>query len=135
MRISRIYVDPAETALVPNAEVELAERNSHYLKNVLRLKKGAAIALFDGCGNEYAAHIAGIGRRDVTVAIQGGQYFAPAEGSLDIFLAIAICKPERMDWAVQKATELGVCTIQPLISEFVDIRLSEERLQKKLKHL
>jgi 16S rRNA (uracil1498-N3)-methyltransferase len=130
MRISRIYT---AHALRANTTFALDERASHYLARVLRCQIGQAITLFNGDGNEYAATIRAIDRRSVTVAI-GDAIDADRESALQIHLGIAISKGERMDMVMQKAVELGVTTITPLISERVEVRLQGERADKKLQH-
>ena len=130
MRNSRIYTDQPLTA---GAAVTLGEQQSHYLGRVLRLPVGAAVTLFNGDGNDYAASISAIDKRSVTVSIDSAAA-VQTESPLAIHLGIAISKGERMDFVMQKATELGVSAITPLISERVEVRLSGERADKRWQH-
>lgn len=100
---------------------------------VLRLQPGAPIVLFDGSGGEWLATITHMGRSDVVVRIET---FSPADRELAIPVTLALGMPanERMDAVIEKATELGVATIQPLMCERSVLRLSGERAQKKVAH-
>lgn len=100
---------------------------------VLRLQPGEAITLFDGRGGEYDAVIERMGRSDVRVAI-GAHRAAECEARVAVHLALGMPANERMDWLVEKATELGVASIQPLVSERTVLRLAGERAQKKQAH-
>ncbi len=133
MRRSRIY---CETPLSTGQRLDLDQRNSHYLLHVLRVKPGQALVLFDGSGNDYAASVTDVSRKTVSVAVEAAieNHRANTESPLQTTLAIAISKGERMDWVMQKATELGVSRIVPLISQRVDVKLNEQRMAKKLEH-
>jgi 16S rRNA (uracil1498-N3)-methyltransferase len=100
---------------------------------VLRLQPGDAVALFDGSGGEWAARVAQVGRSSVDVQV--GERSVP-ERELPIAVTLAIGMPanERMDMLLEKATELGVAAIQPLLCERSVLRLAGERAQKKVAH-
>ena len=100
---------------------------------VLRLQPGAPIILFDGSGGEWQATITHMGRSDVDVQVET---FSPADRELAIAVTLALGMPanERMDGVIEKATELGVMSIQPLMCERSVLRLSGERAQKKVAH-
>lgn len=104
---------------------------------VLRLQPGAAITLFDGqapgLGGEFSATVTQMGRSSVQVQVGA---FTPAEreASRRVHLAVGMPANERMDWLVEKATELGVASIQPLMTERCVLRLSPERAEKKQAH-
>lgn len=100
---------------------------------VLRLQPGDGITLFNGLGGEFAATIARMGRSDVQVNI-GLHNPVEREASREIHLAIGMPANERMDWLVEKASELGVASIQPLLAERSVLRLKGERADKKLAH-
>jgi 16S rRNA (uracil1498-N3)-methyltransferase len=122
------------SANVPaNTPITLAAEASHHLAKVLRMQVGDALILFNGDGSEYPATIAAIDKRSVYVAIEN-VVDTTRESPLHLHLGIAISKGERMDWIVQKATELGVTQITPLYSERVEVRLQGERAEKKLAH-
>ena len=130
MRNPRIYTPQPLSA---GTTLALDENASHHLARVLRFQIGHAITLFNGDGNEYAATISAIDKRHVSVDI-GRVAMADRESPLAIHLGIAISKGERMDIVVQKAIELGVATVTPLISERVEVRLQGERAEKKMQH-
>ena len=100
---------------------------------VLRMQPGDALTLFDGSGGEYAATVERMGRSDVSVTIRA---HAPAEreAARAVHLAVGMPANERMDWLVEKATELGVASIQPLATAHGVLRLSGERAEKKRAH-
>ena len=100
---------------------------------VLRLQPGAPITLFDGRGGEWSARITAIGRTRVEVEI--GSHDA-TERELDVAVTLAVGMPanERMDALIEKATELGVAAIQPLVCERSVLRLAGERAHKKVEH-
>lgn len=133
MRRSRIY---SEQALNVGQSMLLDTRNSHYLLHVLRVKVDQTLVLFDGHGKEYLATINEVSRKSVSVFIneETPAVDIVSESPLQLTLAIAISKGERMDWVMQKATELGVSRIQPLITQRVDVKLKPERLTKKMEH-
>ncbi|MCY7305571.1 MAG: 16S rRNA (uracil(1498)-N(3))-methyltransferase [Rhodoferax sp.] len=108
---------------------------------VLRLQPGDAICLFNGsagaaagtvCG-EYDASILSMGRQDVQVSVIGHRS-TEREAERAIHLVIGMPANERMDWLVEKATELGVTSIQPLMTERSVVRLSEERARRRTEH-
>ena len=130
MRISRLFI---ETTLSPNALISLDEKASHYLNKVLRLKANAPLIVFNGHGNQYNATIEAIEKKTVTIRTKDCDNINN-ESPLSIHLGIAISKGDRMDWVMQKATELGVTAITPLTSERTEVKLKGERLEKKLQH-
>ena len=134
MRIPRVYIDPSEARLAVGAVIESDQRVANYLRNALRLKSGAALVVFDGSGADYAATLTQVSRKTVQLTIQNQLSSEAAQPLLPITLAIGVSKGERMDWVIQKATELGVCSIQPLLTERVEVRLDESRLKKRLLH-
>lgn len=100
---------------------------------VLRLQPGDQLTLFSGDGGEYRATIERMGRSDVGVTV--GEYIAvEREAPRAIHLAVGMPANERMDWLVEKATELGVASIQPLMTAHAVLRLSGERAEKKRAH-
>jgi 16S rRNA (uracil1498-N3)-methyltransferase len=97
------------------------------------MQRGDALILFNGEGGEYPATIEAVDKRAVTVATEQSSDNVP-ESTLQLHLGIAMSKGDRMDWIVQKATELGVARITPLHSERVELKLQGERADKKLAH-
>ena len=100
---------------------------------VLRMQPGSAITLFNGQGGEWAARVTQMGRSDVTVEI-GAPAAVDRELALAVTLALGMPANERMDTLIEKATELGVAAIQPLLCERSVLRLSGERAAKKVAH-
>ena len=100
---------------------------------VLRMQQGRELVLFNGEGGEFHASIHALHKKQVEVAI--GEFNAiNRESPLELELAIGISRGERMDWVLQKATELGVTRITPLVTERTEVKLSGERLDKKFDH-
>ena len=130
MRIPRIYT---QQSLSAQKDFALEADAGHHLVRVLRLPVDARLVLFNGDGSEYFAHIANIEKKQVIVAIDRVEV-AERESPLTIHLGIAVSKGERMDWVIQKATELGVARITPLQSGRVEVRLHGEREEKKIAH-
>ncbi|MGJ7604849.1 16S rRNA (uracil(1498)-N(3))-methyltransferase [Variovorax sp. LT1R20] len=100
---------------------------------VLRMQPGDALTLFDGAGGEYEATIERMGRSDVAVTV-GAHHPVEREATRAVHLAVGMPANERMDWLVEKATELGVASIQPLATAHGVLRLSGERAEKKRAH-
>jgi len=100
---------------------------------VLRLQPGAVITLFNGEGGEFEATVTRMGRSDVDVEV-GAHHAIEREAPRAIHLLAGITANERMDWLVEKATELGVASITPLVAERSVLKLKGERADKKLAH-
>ena len=130
MRSYRVYV-PSELSL--GNVVDLDERSSHHLARVLRVRPGDAVTLFNGDGTNYTGEVAAVTKSQVSVTIHRAEA-ANSESPLRTHLALAVSKGDRFDWAIKKATELGVTTIIPILSQLIDVRLSSERWQKKREH-
>jgi 16S rRNA (uracil1498-N3)-methyltransferase len=100
---------------------------------VLRLQPGNCLTLFNGQGGEFEAHVVRMGRSDVQVQVS--EYRAiEREAPRQVHLAIGMPANDRMDWLVEKATELGAASIQPLMTERSVLRLLAERAEKKTAH-
>jgi 16S rRNA (uracil1498-N3)-methyltransferase len=100
---------------------------------VLRLQPGDALTVFDGRGGEWAATVLRMGRQSVEVEV-GAHDPVDREVGVDVTLALGMPANDRMDALVEKATELGVAAIQPLITERSVLRLSGERAHKRVEH-
>jgi 16S rRNA (uracil1498-N3)-methyltransferase len=100
---------------------------------VLRLQPGVQITLFDGTGGEYTATVQSMGRSEVTVHV-GAHDPVEREAARAVQLAVGMPANERMDWLVEKATELGAAAIQPLMTAHGVLRLNAERADKKVAH-
>ncbi len=130
MRIRRCYTPQPLTA---GQLVSLDRRNLHHLVNVLRVRNGDDCVLFNGDGNDYPGTLTAVSRDHAEVQISEC-HPNNNEPSCRITLAQAISKGERMDWVMQKATELGVHEILPLVTARTTVQLNGARLQKRLAH-
>jgi len=129
-RLSRVYT---EQPLLSADSVELVGSVSHYLTRVLRLSEGDSVSLFNGDGRDYSGEICEIQRQRLLVRINRNE-LKSNESPLKITLVQAISRGERMDYSLQKATELGVFCIQPVTSRRVEVRLDKKRQAKRLAH-
>lgn len=129
-RTPRIFIEQPLSAGTPLVLPDGAQR---HLVRVLRLGDGDEIVLFNGDGLEYPARLTAVGRRHAE-AIPAEPEATRRESPLELTLALCISKPERMDWGLQKAVELGVTRIVPVISEHCAVRLGAERGEKKQSH-
>lgn len=130
MPMPRIYL-PA--TLTPGAEVALDARAAGHAIRVLRLRIGAALTLFNGDGNDYAAELVDVRKEQAICRVHSAQARA-TESTLKIELAQGISRGERMDYTLQKAVELGVQRVIPLATERSQVKLSGEREEKRLQH-
>jgi 16S rRNA (uracil1498-N3)-methyltransferase len=126
----RLYLD---VELTVGAKLVLPEAAAHHIAKVLRLLVGSGLVLFNGQGGEYSARILRCAKTAVEVEVLE---FLPVdrESSLSIVLAQGISKGERMDYTIQKAVELGVQRIVPLLTARTVVNLDEERAAKRLQH-
>lgn len=129
MRLSRFYI-AAPLSLGQHA---LPEEQAHYIGRVLRHGVGDAVQLFDGSGQEYLGQLIEVGKKSVRVELTE-QLPGQPESPLRVHLGQGLSRGERMDWAIQKATELGVADITPIVSERCEVRLKDERADKRLAH-
>lgn len=130
MRLTRVHVDAPLSA---GTQVALPEDAATHLARVLRLRQGDACVLFNGDGHDYDAQLVGIGKREVLAQVSGAR-LVDNESPLHITLLQGIARGEKMDLILQKATELGVAAMLPVDSERSEVRLSGERLHKRLTH-
>jgi len=130
MNLPRFY---CREALAPGARVELPAPVARHAVRVLRLPPGAAMILFDGRGGEYLAHIERI-ERDRVLAELADWRDIERESPLAVTLVQALQAGEKMDFTIQKAVELGVRDIAPVVSRRSVLRLSGERAGKRVAH-
>lgn len=130
MRVPRIYIG---LPLASAGRIALDTRAAHYLGQVLRLRTGDPVTAFNGQGGEWRAEIARLEKRSAQLELLD---FLPSNRSspLSIHLGIGLSRGERMDWVVQKASELGVRAITPLVTERCEVKLQGERLEKRMRH-
>ena len=130
MRTIRIH---AELPLQTGAELALPAQAAEHVARVLRLNAGDPLTLFNGDGNDYEASIVAIGKREVMVRIASRQ-MPNNESPLPLTLAQGVARGDKMDLIVQKATELGVVRIVPLLTERSEVKLDAARAEKRLAH-
>ena len=112
--------------------LDLPESAARHVQ-VLRLQPGGEVTLFDGTGGEWSATVERMGRSDVAVRV-GSHSGVEREPGVAVHLALGVPANERMDWLVEKAAELGVASLQPLVTERSVLRLSGDRARKKQAH-
>jgi len=129
MRLTRLYID---IPLQEGTTIELDERTRHHCGVVLRAKAGDTVFLFNGDGNDYQATLSTVSKKSITAEIEA-VIPRETESNLSIHLGQCLSSSQRFDLAVQKATEMGVCTITPLHSERSQ-KLASKQYAKKLAH-
>ncbi|HQW82134.1 MAG TPA: 16S rRNA (uracil(1498)-N(3))-methyltransferase [Pseudomonadota bacterium] len=129
MRRIRLYVD---IALAAGQSITLSEATANHAVRVLRLREGDAVTLFNGDGFDYVGTIS-LGKRDARVHLNSVDVVTN-ESPLAITLVQAIARGEKMDLILQKATELGVVKIVPVISDRTEVKLDEDRADKRILH-
>ena len=126
----RLYCD---LPLSPGVEIVLPDAAARHAVSVLRLQPGDMLTLFNGEGGEYSASLALVTKREARVRLT--EFHAvERESPLTVTLALGISAGDRMDYSLQKATELGVTAIQPLATERSVVKLAGERADKRLQH-
>ena len=130
MRTIRIHI---ERPLAAGTPVALPEQAAEHVARVLRMSAGDPLVLFNGDGHDYAATIVEAGKRQVTVMVESATA-VQRESPLPLVLAQGIARGEKMDLIVQKATELGVSAIVPLVTERSEVKLDGDRAAKRLAH-
>ena len=130
MPAGRIYQN---TELAVDQLLSLSEAASHYLIRVLRVQLGDRVVIFNGTGGEYQASIETLSKRSVIVRLVEFHH-VDSESPLELELGQALLRGDKMDLVIQKAVELGVRVITPLLTERVSIKLQSDRLQKRLHH-
>ena len=127
--MARFYCD---TPLVTGQTMALPATAARHVQ-VLRMQPGHTLTLFNGEGGEFTAEVQHMGRSDVRVVV-GEHRALECEAAVQVHLAVGMPANERMDWLVEKATELGVHRITPLMTERSVVRLTGERAEKKQAH-
>jgi len=130
MALSRFYQD---VDLVVGNTVALDARNHRHVVHVLRKRIGDEVVLFNGQGGEYVASIASCDKRNSSVVIDAFRD-VDRESNLQTHLALALSRGERMDYALQKAVELGVTHITPLLTQHSTLRLNADKIDARMRH-
>ncbi|MDJ0712046.1 MAG: 16S rRNA (uracil(1498)-N(3))-methyltransferase [Woeseiaceae bacterium] len=119
--------------LINGATLELCDDKARYLGRVLRLRPGDTIRIFNGEGPEHAAIIETIARNTVLLRI-GESYESQTESPFRVHLVQGVSRGERMDFVIQKATELGVKRVTPVLTEYGVVKLDAKRADKRREH-
>ena len=130
MRVPRLHVEPP---LAAGLRITLPQTAGHHVTKVLRLAPGDALTVFDGHGGEYRTTLVRASRGAVEVEI-GAHDPVDRESALAVELGQGICKGDRMDLVVRKATELGVRTIRPIVCERTVVKLDPSRMERRMAH-
>lgn len=130
MRTIRIHV---ATLLEPGGSITLPTAASTHVTRVLRLRAGDAVTLFNGDGSDYPARLTSASQHGVSAQVDS-RLPAASESPLRITLAQALARGEKMDWIVQKATELGAAAIVPLVTERSEVKLDDARASRRTEH-
>ncbi|HEX4267128.1 MAG TPA: 16S rRNA (uracil(1498)-N(3))-methyltransferase [Steroidobacteraceae bacterium] len=130
MRLTRVHVAPP---LAAGHRHTIEGDAANHITRVLRLEPGAPLTVFDGRGGEYAARIESLRKHAVIIEVQERSPTS-RESSLSLTLAQGVSRGERMDWVVQKATELGVSAIVPVLTERTVVKLDSRQSERKLAH-
>src|SRR5262245_53062646 len=122
-RAARLFVD---ANLCAGGEVRLADERLHYLRHVLRLGPGALVHLFNGRDGEWRSALLGVAKAQVTLAVE--RQLRPQAPGPDLWLAFAPIKRTRIDTVAEKATELGVAALLPVVTRHTAVeRVNVER--------
>ncbi|MCF6254188.1 MAG: RsmE family RNA methyltransferase, partial [Thiomicrorhabdus sp.] len=127
MRISRLYLEGDYQA---NQTLSLPKEQAHYALTVLRLKNNYAIEAFNGKGSLATGKLIVTSRRTADFQIETVTQ-PQTESPLNLTLVQGISKGDRMDYSIQKAVELGVTQIQPVLTERCDVKLPAEKFEKR----
>lgn len=135
MRLNRIYCEgPLPVGAASNdALVALPSAGAYHVVRVLRMREGAPLIVFDGSGTDHKAEIVKVEGDKVSVRLAGPTPGTP-ESPLRITLVQGVSRSDRMDWTLQKATELGVATLSPVLTARSVVRLDEKQAEKKQAH-
>lgn len=130
MRLARLHTD---AGLREGAVIELAAERAHYLARVLRLEAGAPVTVFNDTDGEFAATVETLTSRAARVRVVGATRY-DGESPLPTWLVQGLCRGQRMDYCVQKATELGVTRIVPLVARRSVVRLDAAKAERRTVH-
>lgn len=130
MRVSRLYTP---IALKVAKTIALDDDNAHYARSVLRLKQNDSLILFNGDGGDYHGTVSVINRKNVSISISHWQE-RTVESPLTVTLGLGIARGDKMDFSVQKAVELGVNHLTPLITERCVVQFKGETTPQRWQH-
>jgi len=129
-RTPRVFV---HAPLASGQRLTLEGETAAHLGRVLRVRPGEPVVLFDGSGPEFASEVRSSTRRTVELAV-GACREVDRESALELVLLQGVCRNERMDWVVRKATELGVTAVRPVLTERSVVKLDPARVPGRIEH-
>lgn len=130
MRLVRLFTDQPLTL---HERIVLSDQAARHAVRVLRLRSGQEMTLFNGDGTDYQARLVGIDRQQAVAHVYNA-HALDTESPLSVTLVQGVARGEKMDWVVQKATELGVARVVPILTERTEVRLDASRSEKRLQH-
>ena len=130
MRLTRVYVD---TPVAAGKRLIVEGSAANHITRVLRLRSGDELTVFDGNGGEFGARIEEF-RKDTVIVSVDEHKTVDRESPLSLTLVQGISRGERMDWIIQKATELGATRIVPVFTKRSVVRLDDKQAERKLQH-
>lgn len=128
--MTRLYLPQP---LASGCTIELSDEALRHLVQVLRMQAGESLTVFNGEGGEYAATLATASRKGATLAI-GAHDPVSREAPIAVTIAQCVSKGDRMDYALQKSTELGAAAFVPVLSARGVVKMDGERWEKKVEH-
>lgn len=130
MRIPRLYINQSVQS---DTQIDLPQDKTHYISNVLRLRVGDPVKLFNDSDQEFNAKLLSMTKKSAVLEVETCSQIN-RESPLNITLGLGVSRGQHMDFSIQKAVELGVYQIVPILSEFSNVRLQESRKENKLLH-
>lgn len=130
MALTRLFI---RSELQTGQAIQLDGEQARYLGRALRLRPGDALTIFSAESGEFAATLSSIGKSDAELAV-GAAIVSATESALKIHLVQGVSRGERMDVVIQKATELGVKRISPVLTEYAMVKLEGDRARKRREH-
>ena len=130
MRIPRLYIDQE---LHVGADIILAQDKTHHVANVLRMRAGDKVKLFNGNDSECLSTLKELNKKNAVINVEEC-VSVNKESNLKIILGLGISRGQHMDYSIQKSVELGVNEIVPVLTEFSNVKIQDSRKENKLSH-
>ncbi len=130
MHIPRFYL---EQAIQTGETLLLTDSSAHHIQSVLRMRQGEKLILFNGNDSEYDATIIDFAKRQVQVKVESCRR-VNTESRLTLHLALGMMRGQQMDYAIQKAVELGTSRITPMLTEYSNVKIKQTDVEKKTRH-
>jgi len=130
MKCPRVYISDF---LIPQEKVVISGATAHYVSHVLRMQVNDGVTLFNGKGGQWYSKVASITKNEIIIELLEFDE-SNRESPLNVQIGQCLSRGERMDYAIQKATEMGVTSITPLFSKRCEVKLNMERQEKRIRH-